>query len=102
MLPPAPDLSSRPVLTQFTLTQFRHSYIPDDHIVALAGFLYNLIGGRPKSVLLTGIFIHPPGMMFFQANGPRELDHGTDASRPRIGNRPRKRIPRPTHQVRRL
>jgi len=73
MLPSTPVAVKRPVLTRFTLTHFRHRYIPVDHIVALAGFLLitSLVTAEERTY--TTEFSSPAGMMFFEANGPREL-----------------------------
>jgi hypothetical protein len=49
----------------FTLTQFRHSYIPIDHTAAVVGWNLCLIGGQIKSVLSfdAWFFIRPAGIV---------------------------------------
>ena len=56
------------------MTQFRHSYIPVDHISTLAtGFLNYLIWYQTEERTYLAVTLVNPPACCFEANGPREL-----------------------------
>jgi hypothetical protein len=75
----------------FTLTQFRHSYIPIGQTAAARRLEPRLIGGPIINVscLWRVVLYSPPAMLFLGLTDPRESDHGTDGSRDRFGNESR-------------
>jgi CxxC-x17-CxxC domain-containing protein len=56
------------------LTQFRHSYIPVNHIAASQAEILLPHWWQTEERTINGILIYPPGMTFLEANGPRELN----------------------------